>query len=84
MKKIYLVIVVIWLLTSCIDHITKVDYYESSRINIKKYYGSVIKSRDENSYRFDDMYILKNDSFVIEVLLPKYLKSVYNVGDTIK
>lgn len=57
---------------------------ELDRFRIEKYRGYVIKTRNESDYRYDDVYVLKNDSFVVKILLPKYLEAIYSVGDTIK
>jgi hypothetical protein len=66
-------------LASCSDSNTEVNH----KFPINKYRGYRVLKKNNND-AFSELYVIRNDSFAIELVMPKCFSILYKEGDTIK
>ena len=73
MRKILMLISVVFLLSSCITHFDK-----------QRYKGYVYEKSITEGYALMDIVVLSGDEYMEEVHVPTWFKEIYSIGDTIK
>ena len=73
MRKILMLISVVFLLSSCITDFNK-----------QRYKGYVYVKNIPENYGLMDIVVLSGDNTMEEVNVPPWFKDIYKIGDTIK
>ena len=73
MRKILMLISVVLLFSSCVEHFDK-----------SKYKGWKFENQIIETFTYMDIVVLSNDELVTEVDVPTWFKDIYQIGDTIK
>ena len=85
MKNLLLLLIVV--LSSCVssnDRSKRTSNIDIENFNISRYKGYVIKSKIPDSWADRDYYVIKGDSFAVEIRTPSWFDNIYDIGDTIK